>query len=108
MRSYDIGMPSSLINQPALIVVTGIMAAGKSTIARMLAQRFPRGVHVPADALQQMIVSGSEWVKEPGEVGREEARQLRLRLKHMCLLGRSFLEAGFTMVLDDIFLATFA
>src|SRR6266568_2384106 len=95
----------SLIDkEPALIVVTGIMAAGKSTIARLLAQQFARGVHVPADMLQHMIVSGGEWVKEPGEPGDEEARQLRLRLKHLCLLGRWFFEAGFTVVLDDIIL----
>ena len=31
-------------HQPTLIVVTGIMAAGKSTIAHLLAQRFERGV----------------------------------------------------------------
>lgn len=101
----SIARTRSLIDKEStLIVVTGIMAAGKSTIARLLAQQFMRGVHVPADVLQQMIVSGGEWVKEPGEPGGEEARQLRLRLKHMCLLGRSFLEAGFTVVLDDIIL----
>jgi adenylylsulfate kinase-like enzyme len=88
--------------EPALIVVTGIMAAGKSTIARLLAQRFTRGVHVNADTLQQMIVSGEKWVSEPGEPAGEAARQLRLRLKNLCLLGRSFFEAGFTVVLDDI------
>lgn len=95
---------SLIDNRPVLIVVTGIMAAGKSTIARLLAQQFARGVHIPADMLQHMIVSGGKWVKEPGEPDGEEARQLRLRLKHMCLLGRSFLEAGFTVVLDDIIL----
>jgi predicted kinase len=88
--------------QPALIVVTGIMAAGKSTIAHLLAQRFERGVHVEADVLQRMIVSCGAWVSQPGEPGGEEAQQLRLRLKNMCLLGRSFFEAGFTVVLDDI------
>jgi len=88
--------------QPALIVVTGIMAAGKSTIAHLLAQRFERGVHVEADVLQRMIVSGGAWVSQPGEPAGEEAQQLRLRLKNMCLLGRSFFEAGFTVVLDDI------
>jgi adenylylsulfate kinase-like enzyme len=35
-------------HQPALIVVTGIMASGKSTIARLLAQRFVLGVHMRA------------------------------------------------------------
>jgi predicted kinase len=87
---------------PALIVVTGIMAAGKSTIAHLLAQRFARGVHVEADALQRMIVAGGVWVGQPGEPDREAARQLRLRLKNLCLLGRSFFQAGFTVVLDDI------
>ncbi len=49
-----------------------------------------------------MIVSGDKWVKEVGEPAGEEARQLRLRLKNMCLLAKSFHEAGFTSVLDDI------
>lgn len=89
-------------HEPALLVVTGIMAAGKSTIARLLTQRFARGVHIEADTLQRMIVSGGVWVSQPGEPEGEAAQQLRLRLKHMCLLGRSFLEAGFTVVLDDL------
>lgn len=89
-------------NGPALIVVTGIMAAGKSTIARLLAQRFSRGVHIEADVLQRMIVSGGVWASQPGEPQGEVAQQLDLRLKHLCLLGRSFCEAGFTVVLDDL------
>jgi len=89
-------------HRPAFIVVTGIMAAGKSTIARLLAQHCVPGVHVEADTLQQMIVSGGQWVSEPGEPSGEAAQQLRLRLKNMCLLGKSFFEAGFTVVLDDI------
>ncbi|HET8841700.1 MAG TPA: hypothetical protein VFN35_09545 [Ktedonobacteraceae bacterium] len=76
--------------------------AGKSTISHLLAQRFVRGVHVEGDSLQHMIVSGGQGVQEPGLLTGEEARQYRLRLKHMCLLGKSFLEAGFTVVLDDI------
>jgi predicted kinase len=93
-----------LDTKPRIIVVTGIMAAGKSTISRLLAQRFVRGVHVEADVLQRMIVSGGRWASLPGEPDGETARQLRLRLKNMCLLGRSFFEAGFTVVLDDIIL----
>lgn len=88
--------------QPVIIVVTGIMAAGKSTVGHLLAQRFAQGVHIEADVLQRMIVSGGVWVCQPGEPDGEEARQLRLRLKNMCLLVRSFFEAGFTVVLDDI------
>ena len=89
-----------------IIIVTGVMAAGKSTIARLLAQRFARGVHIDADFLQRMIVSGGLWAgdSEAGEPAEETARQLRLRLKNICLLGISFFEAGFTVVLDDIIL----
>ncbi|MDQ5826398.1 MAG: phosphotransferase, partial [Chloroflexota bacterium] len=80
----------------------GIQAAGKSTVARLLAGRFERGVHVEADVLQQMIVSGGEWVGEPGPPSTEAGRQLRLRLRNMCLLGKSFYDNGFSVVLDDI------
>jgi chloramphenicol 3-O-phosphotransferase len=78
------------------------MASGKSTVACLLAQSFPKGVHVEADVLQQMVVSGSEWVSRPGVPTGEAANQLRIRLKNMCLLGRSFFEEGFSVVLDDI------
>jgi predicted kinase len=91
-----------MATEPVLIVVTGIMAAGKSTVARLLAERFPKGVHVEADVLQQMVVSGAEWVNRPGVPTGEAVNQLRLRLKNMCLLGRSFVEEGFSVVLDDI------
>jgi hypothetical protein len=49
-----------------------------------------------------MIVSGGEWVGEPGPPSLEAGRQLRLRLKNMCLLGKSFSDHGYTVVLDDI------
>jgi predicted kinase len=93
---------NALLSQPAIIAITGIQAAGKSTVARLLAARLERGVHVEADALQRMIVSGGEWVGDPGPPSEEAGRQLRLRLRNMCLLGKSFFDHGFSVVLDDI------
>ena len=90
------------LEEPAIIVVSGVQGAGKSTVARSLAERFSRGVHIEADTLQRMIVSGGEWMGEPGEPPGEAGRQLRLRLDNACLLARSFFDAGFTAVLDDI------
>lgn len=104
-RRWSKGICSSeAIVTQHLVVVTGIQAAGKSTVARMLAEQWTRGVYIEADALQNMIMSGSVGAQEPGEVSGEAAVQLRLRLKHMCLLGRSFYDAGFSVVLDDIIL----
>lgn len=89
-------------DEPSLIVVTGIQAAGKSTVARLLAQRFERGVHIEADLLYQMIVTGGVLPEEPGVMPPEAERQLRLRLRNGCLLARSFHEAGFSVVIDEI------
>jgi cytidylate kinase len=44
---------------PAIIMITGIMASGKSTVAQRLAERFPRSVHLRGDVFRRMIVHGS-------------------------------------------------
>jgi predicted kinase len=91
----------TLANGPALFVISGTQGAGKSTVARLLAERFQRGVWVSADALQRMIVAGGRWPNAQAMSGEAE-RQLHLRLKHACMLGLSFVDAGFTAVVDDI------
>lgn len=88
--------------QQRLIVITGVQASGKTTVARALAKRFPRSVHIEADQLQRMILSGGVWPTKPEELEEEASAQLRLRLKNMCLLGRSFFDEGFTVVMDEI------
>jgi chloramphenicol 3-O-phosphotransferase len=90
-----------------MFVVSGTQGAGKTTVSSLLARRFQRGVHVSGDALQKIIVSGRQWPVSSettinDDFDGEAARQLRLRLHNMCLLGRSFFDAGFTVVLDDI------
>lgn len=98
----------ALDSRTGMFVISGTQGAGKTTVSSLLARRFRRGAHVSADTLQKMIVSGAEWPVasqtninlHPDE--SEAVRQLRLRLRHMCVLGRSFFEARFTVVLDDI------
>ena len=41
-----------------VIVITGAMAAGKSTVAELLARRLPRSVHIRGDVFRKMVVNG--------------------------------------------------
>ena len=91
----------ALRTERAIFLISGNQGAGKSTVGRALAERFARGVHIEADLVQRMIVSGAVW-PEPPEPRGEALRQLRQRAHRSAMLADSFFEAGFTVVIDDI------
>lgn len=90
-----------MMDSPAIFLISGAQGSGKSTVARRLAARFARGVHIEADVLQRLIVTGAVWPEPPAPVG-DAARQLRMRARHAALLAESFFSEGFTVVIDDI------
>jgi predicted kinase len=82
-----------------IFLILGTPAAGKSTVARALMQRHPRGLHLPVDDLRQMVVSG---LVQPGfEWPAELTLQLRLAREVASRAALTYAQAGFAVAIDD-------
>ncbi|HET8606584.1 MAG TPA: GrpB family protein [Gaiellaceae bacterium] len=77
-------------------VISGPMAAGKSTVARALAACFERGVHLEGDLFRRSIVSGRV------EMTAEALAQLRLRYRLAAAAADGYAAAGFDVALEDV------
>jgi chloramphenicol 3-O-phosphotransferase len=86
----------------AIVLITGIQAAGKSTVAQALAERLPRSVHVRGDLFRRMVINGRADITP--DLSDEAIRQLRLRYKLMAATCEEYFSAGFTVVAQDIIL----
>jgi chloramphenicol 3-O-phosphotransferase len=92
----------SLVDDHVVVLITGISASGKSTVAQLLAERFARGVHVRGDQFRAMVASGREEMREhPTD---EAWRQLRLRYTLGALITDRYFDAGFSVVVQDVVL----
>jgi chloramphenicol 3-O-phosphotransferase len=81
-------------------LITGPQAAGKTTAARLLAQRFERGVHVEGDVFRRFVVSGR--VEMTPDADAEALAQLRLRYALAVHAADAYADAGFEVVVDDV------
>lgn len=82
-----------------IILITGLMASGKSTVAEGLARRLPRAVHLRGDVFRRMIVSGrAEMSENPSP---EALKQLQLRYRLSACAAMEYAKAGFDVVLQD-------
>ncbi|WP_184539617.1 AAA family ATPase [Micromonospora polyrhachis] len=95
-------MPDTPPPPPAVVLITGIMAAGKSTVAQELASRLPRSVHLRGDVFRRMIINGR--VEMTPETEAEAVRQLHLRYTLAANAADTYFAAGFTVVLQDVVL----
>ncbi len=86
--------------EPRLILITGIMAAGKSTIAQLVAERMPRSVHLRGDMFRKMIVRGRADMGF--DLSDEALGQLRLRYRAAATVAGLYLDEGFSVVYQDI------
>ncbi len=83
-----------------LFVISGVSAAGKSTVARLLAARLHRGVCVPGDVIRAMVASGGTEMSP--DAGNEAIRQLLLRYQGALAVAEVYLRGGFDVVVEDV------
>ena len=86
--------------EPSAVLVTGVQAAGKSTVGRLLAERFEYSAFIEGDDMWRLIVRGR--VDMSPDPDPEAIRQFELRLKHGAMLVDSLVDAGFTAVHADL------
>ena len=84
----------------ALFVISGIPASGKSTVARLLAQRLDRAVCVPGDTIRSMVISGRADMTT--DAGDAQLHQLVLRYQGALALAGGYLDAGFDVIVEDV------
>lgn len=83
-----------------VVLITGISASGKSTVAQALAERLPRSVHVRGDAFRRMVVRGRADMTP--DLREEAVRQLHLRYRIAAQTADLYAEAGFTSIVQDV------
>lgn len=83
-----------------VFVITGAMAAGKSTVAELLATRLARSVHVRGDLFRRMVINGrEEMTPDPSP---EAQAQLDLRYDLAAGAADRFAQAGFDAIVQDV------
>ncbi len=82
---------------PPVLVLTGQLAAGKSTVARAVLDRFAFGYLVDVDGVREQVTSG---LAGPLEWTDETTRQFGLALEGAAALASVYQRAGFAVAIE--------
>lgn len=82
-----------------VFLITGPAGAGKSSVSNELAKKFEKSVVIDVDFLRNMIISGRV---RPWPWSEEVKIQMSLAVKNTCDLAHNFLQAGYTVIINDV------
>lgn len=88
---------------PRLTLLTGPAASGKNTIAHVYATEFrERCAVIDCDLVRWMLRQPhlAPWPTDPPD--SQAQAQHRLGIRHCCMLGRSFSDEGYEVVICDV------
>lgn len=88
---------SAAVGAAPVFVISGQLAAGKSTVAKAVLDRFDFGFLVDVDAVREMVTSG---LASPLEWTAETTRQFDLALRASVALARIYHDAGFAVAIE--------
>jgi len=88
------------MRKPYVCILTGPCGAGKSTIAKTLAESTKRGVYIDVDSFRENIVLNG--VVSPVSYRGESKKQTDLFTKTASDMATNFLNAGFNVFIDDV------
>ncbi len=82
-----------------ILILNGPPAAGKSTLARAILEKFERGIHIPVDDLREFVVAG---IAHPVGWSEETSRQFALAEQTAADIAIRYYDAGFSVAIDHL------
>jgi chloramphenicol 3-O-phosphotransferase len=88
------------VSEGRIVMLTGVMASGKSTVAQALAESTPKSVHLRGDVFRRMIVNNK--VDMTPDAAEEAMGQLLMRYSMAAMTAREYADYGFTVFYQDV------
>ena len=84
-----------------IIFITGMAGAGKSTVGRLVARRFPKSLFIQVDELREKMVNG--YASPEGGVFTEEViQQFQMARSTAVFMANLYVAQGVDVIIDDV------